>query len=214
MLCLAYASLAIQSSHGSIWDEKEKLHRRWVVPLLKVVLALGVFEVVIVITNMALLIDGLFLSCHKYENVKDAFIVDMDDIKNAFDTIDQVINGNKIISSPRVYRNVLELLFFQFSMLILYYAYVFSKTAKGRNLCCSLTSLCCICVPSSMKNPMAEVGELLSGLRSKDSLIKSDLIAGLTSLYATAKTKNVDERVQKGIKNYYLLSLFTYTLLA
>ena len=65
-----------------------------------------------------------------------------------------------------------------------------------------------------MKNPMAEVGELLSDLRSKDSLIKSDLIAGLTSLYATAKTKNVDERVQKGIKNYYLLSLFTYTLLA
>ena len=156
----------------------------------------------ILITAMALLIDGLFLSCHKYVNVEDAFVVDIDEITNAIDIIGHAISGNQKVSSRQVYLGVLGLLLCQFFLLILYYVYAVSKTSKGRHLCCSLTSLCCICIPKSKKNPMKAVGELLSGLGPKDSFIKSDVIAGLTTLYATSKITNVDDRVQTGIENF------------
>ena len=212
MLCIACGILSVQSSRGEIWDKEENLHRGWVVPLLKVLLVLGVFEVVIFITTMGLLIDALFVSCHKYDDLHDALSINVGEIKNFFKMSSEVVLGSGKVTSRKVYQGVLGLLLFQLIFLILYYLYMVSKVAGCRNLCCSFTSLCCICVPKAKKNPMAEVGELLNDLFPKDSLLTSDIVAGMTSLYATSKImqeKDRDQRVLKGVINvfFYFVSI-------
>ena len=197
---MTYGILAIASSRGSVWDKDEKLHRRWVAPLLKILMGFAVFEVVILITTIGFLIEGLFVSCHKYDDFQDSFIIVQGEIGNALNLTSQAIMGRQKLNSRKVYQGVLGLLLCHVTLMTLYCLYGITNTGKCRNLCWSLTLLCCKCVPKSKKNPMAKVGKLLDDLFPKDSFLTSDLIAGLSSLYLMAEEKdNVQRPLIRGI---------------
>ena len=150
---------------------------------------------------MGCLIDGLFVSCHKYKHFDDAFWVDPAEIQQAVRLTKIALHEKLKIDSRKVYQGVLGLMLFQLVYHIVQFGWVISGAADLRRL---MSRFCCSCVPKSMQNPVQEVSELIYGLFPKDSFIPSDVIAALSCMYATAVTESSDQLASKGNFNIAL----------
>ena len=172
----AYLMLGTQSCRGSIWDEHENKHRRFVSHLLHIVIILGIAEYLVLLVANALVISTR-------ENLP--FIIEDFDLV----TLDRCIKY-ECKSTEERWKVVSELLIVLICYLtingiykVLKYSMFFYGMGKG--IYHLMKVLCCCC--KGTIELIDETGELVDKFFPAKCIVSTDVIAGITYLHARAK---------------------------
>ena len=172
----AYLLLGTQSCRGSIWDEHENSHRRFVSHLLHIVVILGIAEYLVLLVANALVLTSR-------KNL--LFIIENFDFRKSVQCIQYECK-----STEQRWKVVSELLIFLISYLtingvykVLKYSMFFYRMGKG--IYHLMKVLCCCC--KGTIELIDETGELVDKFFPAKCIVSTDVIAGLTYLHARAK---------------------------
>ena len=147
---------------------------------------------------MTLLIEGIFVSCHRYMNYHDVFIVDMKEIRKAITFTEDALTSDGKICSRKVYQGVVGLLMFHLIYLIIKLLYANCQTGYCRTLCFGtafIFRMCVWCFPTSKKTLIEEASAAILELFPDDSFIASDAIAAMTCIYAKTKIQQDQQMI-------------------
>ena len=160
---------------------------------------------------MAFLLEGIFVSCHRYLNYHDVFVVYTTEIKEAINYTEKAINSDYKICSRKVYQGVFGVLIFHLVYLILKLLYANCQTGYCRTLCYGtflIFRMRAWCVPRSKKNLIEEAGEAMVELFPGDSFITSDAIVAITCIYAQTKIQQDQQmHVEQNTASKYVIKI-------
>ena len=184
----AYLLLGTQSCRGSIWDEHENSHRRFVSHLLHIVVILGIAEYLVLLVANALVLT----SRENLPFIKENF---------DFRKLSQCIRY-ECESTELRWKVVSELLIVLICYLtingvykVLKYSMFFYRMGKGIH---HLMKVICCCCKGTIEL-IDETSELVDRFFPAKCIVSTDVIAGLTYLHARAKhNRNRNSGVMTG----------------
>ena len=188
----AYLMLGTQSCRGSIWDEHENTHRRFVSHLLHILIILGICEYLVLLVANALVLttrENLPFITGNFDSTRSVECI-LNECKSAEERWNVVSELLIVLICYMTINGIYKVL--KYSMLFY---------GMGKGIYHLMKVLCCCC--KGTIELIDETGELVDKFFPAKCIVSTDVIAGITYLHARAKhNRDRNFGVITGMVNY------------